>query len=189
MVATTADLTMAASPRFSAIDAWRRWATVHRVQAALLAGLVAVHVGTIIGFWLGDFGLSRMDWPTANGLVYVPKASPTVQFIIGGLFHYVDGVFFAVVYAIGLAPFLPFRPTAAGNLAKALLFGTVLAVVALLIMTPLVYAPARGSVAGFFSSNFGWSYIISVFIFHWVYGLHLGLIYNPYDGKERAGAV
>ena len=167
--------------RVNAITTWRAWSTRHRVWSALIAGLVAVHIGTIVGFWLGDFGLSRMDWPTANGLVYVPKASPVVQFVIGGMAHYADGVFFALVYAIGLAPFLPFRSTAAGNLLKGLLFGTVLAVVALLIMTPLVYAPARGSEAGFFSSNFGWSYIISVFIFHWVYGLHLGVVYNPDD--------
>ena len=113
--------------------------------------------------------------------MYVPDAGPLAQFIIGGIFHYLDGVFFAVVYAIALAPYLPFGSTAAGNLAKGLFFGTVLAIIALLIMTPLVYAPARGSEAGFFSTNFGWSYIVSVFIFHWVYGLHLGLVYNPYD--------
>ncbi|WP_157371639.1 hypothetical protein [Angustibacter sp. Root456] len=174
--------------RATAVAAWRAWATRHRVWSALIAGLVAVHIGTIVGFWLGDFGLSRMDWPTANGLVYVPKASPVVQFVIGGMAHYVDGVLFALVYAIALAPFLPFRSTATGNLLKGLVFGTVLAVVALLIMTPLVYAPARGSEAGFFSSNFGWSYIISVFIFHWVYGLHLGLIYNPDDAVARPPA-
>ncbi len=176
--------------RSVAVNAWRGWATRHRVWAALLAGLVAVHIGTIVGFWLGDFGLTRMDWPTANGLVYVPDASPTAQFLIGGLSHYLDGVFFALVYAIALAPFLPFGSTAAGNAVKGLVFGTVLAVIALLIMTPLVYAPARESEAGFFSSNFGWSYIISVFIFHWVYGLHLGLIYNPDDSApvERASS-
>ena len=169
--------------RAVAVTTWRLWATRHRVWAALLAGLVAVHIGTIVGFWLGDFGLTRMDWPTANGLVYVPDASPTAQFLIGGLSHYLDGIFFALVYAIALAPFLPFGSTAAGNAVKGLVFGTVLAVIALLIMTPLVYAPARDSQAGFFSSNFGWSYIVSVFIFHWVYGLHLGLIYNPDDSE------
>lgn len=50
-------------------------------------------------------------------------------------------MFFALVYAIALAPFLPFGSTAARNLLKGLVFGTVLAVVALLIMTPLVYNP------------------------------------------------
>lgn len=172
--------------RTVALTAWRSWATRHRVWAALLAGLVAVHIGTVVGFWLGDFGLTRLDWPTANGLVYVPDASPVAQFLIGGLSHYLDGILFALVYAIALAPFLPFGSTAVGNLAKGLVFGTILAVLALLIMTPLVYAPARGSEAGFFSHNFGWSYIVGVFIFHWVYGLHLGLIYNPDDSVSPA---
>ncbi len=171
----------AGSARANAMYAWRRWATGHRVAAALLAGLIAVHVASIIGFWLGGFNLTRLDWNTANGLVYVPDAEPMSQFLIGGLHHYADGVFFAVVYAIALAPFLPLPATALGNLGKGLLFGTALAVLALAVMTPLVYAPARGTEAGFFSGNFGWNYMLSVFIFHWVYGLHLGLIYNPLD--------
>jgi uncharacterized membrane protein YraQ (UPF0718 family) len=93
-------------------------------------------------------------------------------------------MFFALVFALALAPHLPFGTSTRGNLLKALAFGLLLSVVALLIMTPLVYAPARGSVAGFFSHNFGWQYIVGNLIFHLVYGLHLGLIYNPSDASE-----
>ena len=145
---------------------------------------MAVHVATILGLWMGDFGLRRLDWPTANGLVYLPKAGPTALFLVGGFFHYLDGMFFALVFALALAPHLPFGSSSRGNLLKALLFGLVLSIVALLIMTPLVYAPARGSVAGFFSLNFGWEYLVGNLIFHLVYGLHLGLIYNPADERE-----
>jgi hypothetical protein len=154
------------------------------VVAALIGGLVAVHVATIIGLWMGDFGLKRLDWPTANGLVYIPHAGPVALFLVGGLFHYLDGMFFALVFALGLAPHRPFGSGTRGNLMRALAFGLVLSIVALLIMTPLVYAPARGSVAGFFSHNFGWQYIVGNLIFHLVYGLHLGLIYNPSDHRE-----
>jgi hypothetical protein len=174
------------SSQHEAVLAYRRWVTDHQVIAALVGGLVAVHVATILGLWMGDFGLKRLDWPTANGLVYIPDAGPVALFLVGGLFHYLDGMFFALVFALGLAPHLPFGTTARGNLLKALAFGLVLSVVALLIMTPLVYAPARGSVAGFFSHNFGWQYIVGNLIFHLVYGLHLGLIYNPSDHREPA---
>jgi hypothetical protein len=167
-----------------ALVAYRRWVTRHQVIAALVGGLVAVHVATILGLWMGDFGLKRLDWPTANGLVYIPDAGPVALFLVGGLFHYLDGMFFALVFALALAPHLPFGSSSRGNLLKALAFGLVLSVVALLIMTPLVYAPARGSVAGFFSHNFGWQYIVGNLIFHLVYGLHLGLIYNPSDEPE-----
>jgi hypothetical protein len=171
------------SSHHEAVSAYRRWVTQHQVIAALVGGLVAVHVATILGLWMGDFGLKRLDWPTANGLVYIPKAGPVALFLVGGLFHYLDGMFFALVFALGLAPYLPFGTSARGNLLKALAFGLALSVVALLIMTPLVYAPARGSVAGFFSHNFGWQYIVGNLIFHLVYGLHLGLIYNPSDDR------
>jgi len=32
----------------------------------------------------------------------------------------------------------------------------------------------------------GWKYVLSVFIFHWLYGLHLGLIYSPLDDDDNA---
>lgn len=171
----------------SPVAAFRTWATKHRVLSAMLAGLVAVHVGTIIAFWFGGVGLTRLDWPTANGLVYVPDANPTVQFIIGGAAHYLDGIIFALVFAIALSPRLRVRGRGASvNLIKGLVFGVVLGVLALLVMTPLVYAPARGSHAGFFSTSLGWNYMLSVMIFHVIYGLHLGLIYNPYD-EDKVG--
>lgn len=163
---------------------WRRWATRHRVGAALLAGLVATHVATVLGFWMGDFGLVRLDWNTANGLVYLPGGTPLTQFLVGGTMHYIDGILFAVVFAVALQPRLSWRSSELGNVLKGLVFGTLLAVVALGVLTPLVYAPARGAEAGVFSTNFGWEYVLGVFLFHWVYGAHLGLIYSPLD--ERA---
>jgi hypothetical protein len=33
--------------------------------------------------------------------------------------------------------------------------------------------------AGFFSANLGWKLVLAVFIWHWVYGMNVGLIYNP----------
>ena len=164
--------------------AWRRWATQHRVASSMLAGLVGVHIASIIGFWLGGFGLKRLDWNTANGLVYLPESDVFPQFMFGWTMHYLDGVVFGLLFAIALHPRLPWANSATGNLLKGLTFGTVLAVIALAVLTPLIYAPARDSVAGVFSINFGWKYILGVFIFHWIYGAHVGLIYNPLDDEE-----
>ncbi len=164
--------------------AWRRWATTHRVASALLAGIVATHISTVLGLWFGGFGLVRLDWNTANGLVYLPDAAPLAQFLIGGAFHYVDGIVFAVLFAVAVHPRLPWSSSEVGNVLKGLAFGTILAVIALAVLTPLIYAPARDSVAGVFSSNFGWKYILGVFLFHWVYGAHLGLIYSPVSTRD-----
>jgi len=183
--------------RNSLLTRWRAWATIHPISASLLAGLIATHISTVLGFWMGSFGLARLDWNTANGLVYVPDADPLAQWVIGGLMHYTDGILFGVLYGVAFHPRMPWANSELGNGLKGLAFGTVLALVALTVLTPLVYAPAAGNVAGVFRTNFGWEFVLGVFIFHWVYGLHLGLIYSPFDRtdarwrsrKERADTV
>ncbi|WP_406464989.1 hypothetical protein OH768_53630 [Streptomyces sp. NBC_01622] len=158
---------------------WRVWVTHHRLPAALLAGLVATQMATIVGYFLPGVGLAKLDWNMVNGAVYTPGASPMAQFVSGGFFHYLDGIVFTVLFVVAVHPRLPWRDTAAGNLAKALVFGTALALVSLVFMTPRVYGPALGADAGFFSHHFGWKFIVSVFVWHAVYAVHLGLIYNP----------
>lgn len=171
---------------------WRLWATRHRVAAAVLAGLVATQLATIAGFWFPGIGLSKLDWNTANGFVYVPYASPLERFLVGGGFHYFDGIVFAVLFACALRPLLRWRDTVLGNLAKGLTMGTLLAVISVVFMTPRVFGPALGLNAGFLSLHLGWKYVISVFVWHWVYGAHLGVVYNPLPAsaaKEAAETV
>ncbi|MFM9498551.1 hypothetical protein ACKI1Q_33720 [Streptomyces galilaeus] len=93
---------------------WRLWATRHGVAAAVLGGVIAAHVATIFGYWFPGVGLPRLDWNTANGWVYVPFGTPLEKFAVGGLFHYLDGI----IFAVALHPVLPWRNTVLGNLAK-----------------------------------------------------------------------
>src|SRR5262249_593302 len=137
------------------------------------------------GFWLGGVGMMRLDWNTSQGWVFVPFATPLQKFLVGGLSHYVDGMVFAVLFACVLQPALRWRRTVRGNLAQGPLFGPLLACISVSFMTPYVFAPARGLHPGFLSLDFGWKYIVGVFLWHWVYGLHLGLIYSP--AERRAG--
>src|SRR5260370_24417918 len=125
--------------RTSTDPVWRVWITRHRVVAAILAGIVATHMATIIGFWLPAVGLPKLDWPSVNGGVYTPYGSAIQQFVSGSVFHYTDGVVFAVVFALTLHHLLPSRNTELGNLAKGLFVGTVLAVISCGFMWRLSY--------------------------------------------------
>ena len=159
----------------------------------MLAGLVGVHVASVLGFWFGgwfgDLQLVRLDYNTGNGAVELPDASPTVQFLVGGLSHYLDGVFFAVIFAIALSPILPIRSTFLGNVAKALIFGTILGLLAIFVTAPYIFGPLRGVRDPWIAFNEGWDYVVSVMLFHWIYGAHLGLIYNPIDDNADDGVT
>jgi hypothetical protein len=63
-----------------------------------------------------------------------------------------------------------------GNLIKALLYGTVLAVISAAWWVPAVYVPHH---AGFLSTGLGWKLTFGIFLWHWIYGYFLGTVYCP----------
>jgi hypothetical protein len=166
------------------VDRYRTWVGDHRVSAALLAGLVATHLATVVGYFMPGIGLPQLDWNRINGSIYTPKASPDVQFLSGGVFHYVDGIVFTLVFVVAVYPLLRWRSTTFGNALKGLFFGTILAAISCAFMIPRVYFPAAH--VGFFSHHLGWKLILAVYLWHWVYGLNLGMIYNPPHSDGRA---
>ena len=174
----------ARSEASGALDRYRTWVTDHRVSAALLAAVVATHMATVIGYWMPGIGLPQLDWNRINGSIYTPNLSPDLQFLSGGVFHYLDGIVFTVVFVVAVYPLLRWRSTTFGNALKGLFFGTILATISCAFMIPRVYFPAAD--VGFFSHNLGWQLLLAVFVWHWVYGLHLGMIYNPSDSDGRA---
>src|SRR5439155_23203295 len=104
----------------NAVDRYRAWVSDHRVSAALLAGLVATHMATVVGYFMPGIGLPQLDWNRINGGIYTPKASPDVQFLSGGIFHYVDGIVFTVVFVVAVYPLLRWASTPLGNTLKGL---------------------------------------------------------------------
>jgi hypothetical protein len=170
-------------PTDDSLPRWRAWAATHPIGSSLLAGAVATQFATVFGIWFRGFGLPTLNWPTVNGALIIPTASPGAQYFAGLLSHFADGVFFALLFALLFHPLVPLRNTLLGNLIKGLLYGTVLAIISAAWWVPAVYVPHH---AGFLSTSLGWKLTFGIFLWHWIYGYFLGTVYCPMPKAPRA---
>ena len=132
-------------PTDDTLPRWRAWVARHPVGGALLAGAVATQFATVFGIWFPGFGLPSLNWPVVNGelILGTVGATPTAAtYLVGELSHFADGVFFALLFALLFHPFIPVRNTILGNLVKAFLYGTVLAVISAAWWVPCRLRPA-----------------------------------------------
>jgi hypothetical protein len=173
------------------VRAWRTYVTQHRLIVAIVGGLVATHVTTNTGMWYHGLGLPDLNFNLLNGFLVFGNAGmdpkgvsdPVMLTLFGGIAHYAMGVAFSLVYAFGIAPLLPISSTMGGNFAKALIWGLILATLSCvwwINLFPNLAGP--GVSAGIFMSNLGadqLKWVFAVYLWHIVYGFHLGAFYQP----------
>jgi hypothetical protein len=185
------------------IDDWRSYVTRHRLVAAIVGGLVATHVTTNLGMWYHGLGLPDLNFNILNGYLVMGNAAnafgtegfqdPVALTLFGAGVHYAQGIVFALIFAFGIHPLIPIANSVPGNIAKAVIWGLILGTLSELWwinLFPNLGGP--GVNAGLFFSNFGpnqISYVVAVYLWHIVYGINLGLFYNPKDVPEAEGAV
>jgi hypothetical protein len=163
----------------------RALVTRHKIATALVAGFCATHLATMFGYWDHAFGFQVLNWNYGLGLQFVPPsahASYSTTYLIGEMAHYTDGIVFGFLYVFVVHPLIPIRNTVLGNLLKGLIWGTILAFISAIFMNPYVFEP--NAHLGFFSLNAGFDFVLSIFIWHWIYGATLGQIYNPLPDDE-----
>ncbi len=170
-------------PTDDTLPRWRAWVAAHPIGGSLLAGAVATQFATVFGIWFRGFGLPTLNWPAVNGMLIIPTASSGAQYAAGELSHFADGVFFALLFALLFHPLVPLRNTLLGNLIKAVIYGTVLAIISAAWWVPAVYLPHH---AGFLSTSLGWKLTFGIFLWHWIYGYFLGTVYCPQPKDEAA---
>jgi hypothetical protein len=164
--------------------AWRVWVTRHPIGGALIAGFVATHIATVFGIWFHGIGLPDLNWPITNGALVVPKGTPAVKFAVGEFIHGFDGLVFTLIFAVFLFPILGRVVNPAMNMAKAVLFSLVLGTLSAGFLVPYVYFPHSG--AGVFATGFGWKVTFGIYLWHIVFGVNLGLAYNPLPADDPA---
>ena len=85
-------------------DRWWEWSRRHPIGSLALAGFIAVQMATIVGYFLRGIGLPQVPWPLFNGVLFAPKTDygTAASFFVGQSIHMVDGVVFAIIFAVGL---------------------------------------------------------------------------------------
>lgn len=180
---------------------WRIVAAEHPIAVAVLAGILATHMATIFGYWMHGIGLPAMDWPRFNGYLIMraafgadPEAifgvADFIRLSTGWIAHSFTGAVFAVVFAVGIHPYLPWKDTTVGNMGKALVWAFVLATISALWWVPALFPEFH---LGFFSSNVSntiapdyasWQAPFAIYVWHLIWGVTLGLIYNPMSADD-----
>jgi hypothetical protein len=170
----------------SALEPWRANVSRHRLAYALLASFVATHMATVSGYWYKIIGIPVLGWPQFNGILLLGHTGSSTdgaqQFWAGTVYHYMTGICYGLIFAFLIHPVLPGRNSVLGNLGKGLLWGGVLAFLSALLWVPRNFPEFH---PGFFANNLGWKTVIGIFIWHAVYGLHLGAFYSPLSREEE----
>lgn len=169
------------APSFGQAAAWwYDWVDQHRVGASVLVGLIATQLSTYFGYVFPAIGLPTLPWPLFNGVLAAPMEDygTTGSYFVGQSLHFVNGIVFAILFAVLIRPLMPFRNTHAGNVLSGLLFGLVMTIISIGLLVPYAYVPKQGY--GFFSfyGPDGWKMPAGVLLWHLIYGFLLGFLYQ-----------
>jgi hypothetical protein len=170
----------------SAAAWWYEWVNQHRIGAILLVGVIATQLGTYFGYVFPAIGLPTLPWPLFNGVLGAPVEDfgTTGSYFVGQSLHFVNGIVFAVLYAVLAMHMMPFRNTHGGNVAKGLLYGFVMTIISIGLLVPYAYVPKQGF--GFFTfyGPDGWKLPAAVLLWHLIYGFFLGTLYQLRDNRS-----
>ncbi len=162
---------------------WYDWVDLHRVAAIALVGVIATQLGTYFGYVFPAVGLPVLPWPLFNGLLGAPAEAygTAASFFVGQSLHFVNGVVFAILYAVLALPLMPFRNTRGGNVLSGLLYSLVMTIISVGLLVPYAYVPKQGYGFFTFSGPDGWKLPAGVLLWHLIYGFFLGTLYMIKD--------
>lgn len=167
---------------------FRAWVGAHPVGGPALIGLIAVQIATIIGYFLRGIGLPQVPWPLFNGVLFAPGAGDFAHygqegsFFVGQSIHMVDGVLFAILFAIAFQS----RLGKVNAIAKGIIYSMILALISAGFLVPYVYVPRQGYGLFSFYGPDSWKLPVSIALFHLAYGFMLGFLYQPDDSRESS---
>ena len=173
---------------------WQEWVDERPIFSLFVVGIIATQLGTYFGYVFPAVGLPVLPWPLYNGILGTSIADgfngssvegfvvSSDSFFVGHSLHFVNGIVFAMLWGI------MFREDVAkfvkNNIAKGLLYGVIMTIISAGLLVPYAYVPEQGYGFFLFDGPDGWKLPFGILIWHLIYGLFLGLLWNPTDVDE-----
>ena len=174
-------------------DRWQRWVDERPILSLAIVGVIATQLGTYFGYVFPAFGLPVLPWPLYNGIlgttiadgyngaVFDPEgfAVSSNAFFVGMSIHFVNGIVFAVLWGIlfreDVIRFLRF------NVLTGVVFAVIMSIISAGLLVPYAYVPNQGYGLFLFDGPDGWKLPFGILVWHLIYGVFLGLLWNPTD--------
>lgn len=177
---------------------WQKFVNERPIGSLVLVGVIATQLGTYFGYVFPAFGLPVLPWPLYNGILGTTIANgvngglvdgfaiSSDAFFVGNALHFVNGIVFAILFGVLFREDVKFlKNTHSGNIQKGLLYGLIMTIISAGILVPYAYVPNQGYGLFLFDGPDGWKLPFAILIWHLIYGLFLGLLYQPdADGKK-----
>lgn len=178
---------VAARERVGGAAWWYDWVNPHRVAGIALVGVIATQLGTYFGYVFPAIGLPTLPWPLFNGVLAAPteEFGTPASFFTGQTLHFVNGIVFAILYAVLALRLLPFRNTQGGNVLNGLLYGVILTFISVGVLVPYAYVPKQGFGLFAFYGPDGWKLPAAVLLWHLIYGFFLGTLFQVRDQEAE----
>ena len=167
---------------------WQNFVNERPIASLALVGVIATQLGTYFGYVFPAVGLPVLPWPLYNGILGTTIADgfngavanevfavTGEAFFVGHSLHFVNGIVFAILWGILFREDVPIK----SNIAKGLLYGVIMTIISAGLLVPYAYVPEQGYGLFLFDGPDGWKLPFGILIWHLIYGLFLGLLYDP----------
>jgi hypothetical protein len=175
---------------------WLKFVNDRPIASLALTGVIATQLGTYFGYVFPAVGLPVLPWPLYNGILGTTIgegpdgpingaltegfAISGESFFVGQALHFVNGIVFAILWGVLFREDVPPKTTGLGaNVSKGLLYGVIMTIISAGLLVPYAYVPNQGYGLFLFDGPDGWKLPFAILIWHLIYGVFLGLLYNP----------
>jgi hypothetical protein len=170
---------------------WQHFVDARPIASLALVGVIATQLGTYFGYVFPAVGLPVLPWPLYNGILGTSIvegvngtlvenfATSSEAYFVGQSLHFVNGIVFAILFGILFREDVPIKNTHGGNILKGLLYAVIMTIISAGLLVPYAYVPNQGYGFFLFDGPDGWKLPFGILIWHLIYGLFLGLLYQP----------